>query len=90
MAGIRPRASKRSVSMSKTGMADRSLFRRMIRAYLWDVSEGCKRRPMSGDGDMIKLYSQRILALAADIPFTERLDAPQVTARKRSPLCDRR
>jgi len=42
---------------------------------------------MSGDGDMIKLYSRRILALAADIPFTERLDAPQVTARKRSPLC---
>ena len=42
---------------------------------------------MSGDGDMIKLYSQRILALAADIPFTQRLDAPQVTARKRSPLC---
>jgi len=42
---------------------------------------------MSGDADMMKLYSQRILALAADIPFTERLDAPQVTARKRSPLC---
>ena len=39
------------------------------------------------DGDLIKLYSQRILALAADIPHTDRLDAPQATARKRSPLC---
>jgi NifU-like protein involved in Fe-S cluster formation len=42
---------------------------------------------MSGNDDLIKLYSQRILALAADIPLTERLVAPQVTARKRSPLC---
>lgn len=42
---------------------------------------------MSGNDDLIKLYSQRILALAAGIPFTERLDDPQVTARKRSPLC---
>ncbi len=42
---------------------------------------------MSGDDDLIKLYSQRILALAADIPLTERLDRPQVTAKKRSPLC---
>jgi NifU-like protein involved in Fe-S cluster formation len=42
---------------------------------------------MSADDDLIKLYSQRILALAADIPLTERLGDPQVTARKRSPLC---
>lgn len=42
---------------------------------------------MSGDNDLIKLYSQRILALAADIPLTERLSDPQVTVRKRSPLC---
>ena len=42
---------------------------------------------MSGDDDLIKLYSQRILALAAAIPLTERLSSPQVTARKRSPLC---
>ncbi len=42
---------------------------------------------MSGDDDLIKLYSQRILALAADIPLTGRLENPQVTARKRSPLC---
>ncbi|MFZ5709369.1 MAG: iron-sulfur cluster assembly scaffold protein [Pseudomonadota bacterium] len=37
--------------------------------------------------DLIKLYSQRILALAADIPNRDRLAAPQATARRRSPLC---
>jgi NifU-like protein involved in Fe-S cluster formation len=42
---------------------------------------------MSGKDDLIKLYSQRILALAADIPHAERLANPQVSARKRSPLC---
>lgn len=42
---------------------------------------------MSGEDDMLKLYSQRILALAADIPHAERLAAPQVSARRRSPLC---
>jgi NifU-like protein involved in Fe-S cluster formation len=42
---------------------------------------------MSGETDLIKLYSQRILALAADIPFAERLRDPQATAKKRSPLC---
>ncbi len=42
---------------------------------------------MSGEDDLIKLYSQRILALAADIPHAERLTHPQVSARKRSPLC---
>jgi NifU-like protein involved in Fe-S cluster formation len=42
---------------------------------------------MSGDDDLIKLYSQRILALAADIPFAERLANPQVSAKRRSPLC---
>lgn len=39
------------------------------------------------DDDLIKLYSQRILALAAAIPLSERLAQPQVSARKRSPLC---
>jgi NifU-like protein involved in Fe-S cluster formation len=43
--------------------------------------------PMSNDSDLIKLYSQRILALAADIPLRGRLDAPQVSVRKRAPLC---
>ena len=39
------------------------------------------------DTDLIKLYSGRILELAADIPLTDRLDAPDATVRKRSPLC---
>ena len=39
------------------------------------------------DTDLIKLYSKRILALAADIPFTDRLAAPTATVRRRSPLC---
>jgi len=42
---------------------------------------------MSAETDMIKLYSGRILELAADMPRTARLDAPSATARKRSPLC---
>lgn len=37
--------------------------------------------------DLIRLYSQRILALAADIPHLGRLPAPQGSARRRSPLC---
>ncbi len=39
------------------------------------------------DSDLIKLYSARILGLAADIPHLGRLTAPQGTARRRSPLC---
>ena len=39
------------------------------------------------DSDLIKLYSTRILALAADIPATAPIADPQVTVRKRSPLC---
>jgi NifU-like protein involved in Fe-S cluster formation len=39
------------------------------------------------DSDLIKLYSTRILALAADIPLLGRLSAPQGSARRRSPLC---
>jgi NifU-like protein involved in Fe-S cluster formation len=39
------------------------------------------------DSDLIKLYSARILALAADMPRTDRLLSPDATARKRSPLC---
>jgi NifU-like protein involved in Fe-S cluster formation len=42
---------------------------------------------MSGDNDLIKLYSARILALAADIPHLDRLAAPDATVKKRSPLC---
>ena len=39
------------------------------------------------DTDLIKLYSGRILELASDIPFVERLETPQATVKKRSPLC---
>jgi NifU-like protein involved in Fe-S cluster formation len=42
---------------------------------------------MSGDTDLIKLYSARILALAADIPHLGRLEAPDATMKRRSPLC---
>jgi NifU-like protein involved in Fe-S cluster formation len=46
-----------------------------------------KTAGMSGETDLIKLYSQRILALAAEIPLTERLPSPQASVKKRSPLC---
>jgi NifU-like protein involved in Fe-S cluster formation len=39
------------------------------------------------DSDLIKLYSGRILELAASIPHQGRLAAPMGTAKKRSPLC---
>ena len=39
------------------------------------------------DSDLIKLYSQKILALAAAMPHAARLAEPDGTARKRSPLC---
>lgn len=39
------------------------------------------------DADLIKLYSQRILALAADMPMTDPLPAPDATTRTRAPLC---
>lgn len=42
---------------------------------------------MSETTDLIKLYSARILALTTDIPHLGRLDNPQASIRKRSPLC---
>lgn len=42
---------------------------------------------MSNDTDLIKLYSARILALAADVPRLERLQSPSGTAHRRAPLC---
>ncbi|WP_295533682.1 iron-sulfur cluster assembly scaffold protein [uncultured Thioclava sp.] len=39
------------------------------------------------DADLIKLYSQRILALAADMPCTDPLANPDAVLRKRAPLC---
>lgn len=42
---------------------------------------------MSNDTDLIKLYSARILALAADIPHLGRLEQPDASVTRRSPLC---
>lgn len=42
---------------------------------------------MSGDTDLIKLYSARILALAAEIPNLGRLNDPDASVNKRAPLC---
>ncbi|MGB5865816.1 MAG: iron-sulfur cluster assembly scaffold protein [Sulfitobacter sp.] len=42
---------------------------------------------MSSESDLIKLYSARILALAADIPHLGRLEAPDASVTRRSPLC---
>ncbi|MCU0816576.1 MAG: iron-sulfur cluster assembly scaffold protein [Cypionkella sp.] len=39
------------------------------------------------DSDLVKLYSGRILELAADIPHLGRLPGAQASVRKRSPLC---
>ena len=39
------------------------------------------------DLDLISLYSGRILELSANIPLIERLESPQATVKKRSPLC---
>ena len=39
------------------------------------------------DSDLIKLYSARILALAADIPRVGHLEAPGAVVKKRAPLC---
>jgi NifU-like protein involved in Fe-S cluster formation len=42
---------------------------------------------MSDETDLIKLYSARILALAADIPHLGRMEDPQASVKRRSPLC---
>ena len=42
---------------------------------------------MSDETDLIKLYSTRILGLAADIPRLGRLDHPDGSGKVRSPLC---
>ncbi len=42
---------------------------------------------MADDSDLIKLYSTRILGLAADIPHAGRLENPAGHAKKRAPLC---
>lgn len=42
---------------------------------------------MSAETDLVKLYSDRILALATDIPHQQRLEAPDATVKRRAPLC---
>lgn len=42
---------------------------------------------MAENADLIKLYSGRILALASEIPHHERLQDPQASVKRRSPLC---
>jgi len=42
---------------------------------------------MSGDSDLINLYSGTILALAADMPNLGRMEEPDIEVKKRSPLC---
>jgi len=39
------------------------------------------------DSDLIKLYSGRILELASAIPHAGRLETPDATVKRRSPLC---
>lgn len=48
---------------------------------------GEKRGKAMSDADLIKLYSGRILELAASIPAVGRLNGPDATVRRRSPLC---
>lgn len=42
---------------------------------------------MTGETDLIKLYSARILELASDIPHHGRLENPDATVKRRAPLC---
>lgn len=48
---------------------------------------GRKPGKAMSDADLIKLYSGRILELAASIPDVGRLKNPDATVRRRSPLC---
>ena len=54
-------------------------------AYL--LINNWKVQTMAEQTDMIKLYSTRILALAADMPHVGRLTNPGASAMRRSPLC---
>ena len=46
-----------------------------------------KGKPMSSENELIKLYSERILALATELPAPARLNKPDGSVKKRSPLC---
>lgn len=59
----------------------------MLRAQpIYEVN-GKRANAVTAENDMIKLYSGRILALAANMPHTDRIVDPDGTAKKRSPLC---
>lgn len=45
---------------------------------------------MSGDEAMRQLYSERVMELANDIPLQRRLEVPDATVERRSPLCGSR
>ena len=45
---------------------------------------------MSAADAMKQLYSEQVMALANDIPLQRRLDAPDATVERRSPLCGSR
>ena len=51
------------------------------------MGDKSKGKAAMAETDLIKLYSGRILELAADIPHTDRLENPDATVKKRSPLC---
>ena len=52
-----------------------------------DAGKTRRKLDKMSDTDLVKLYSGRILALAADIPHLGHLAAPMATVKKRSPLC---
>jgi NifU-like protein involved in Fe-S cluster formation len=62
---------------------------RLTALFMGQVIKGKapKGNGMSGETDLIKLYSARILELAADIPHHGRLDAPDASVKRRAPLC---
>ena len=62
----------------------RPLILQMVKRFM---GQNVKGKAMSGETDLIKLYSARILELAADIPRHGRLDAPDATVKRRAPLC---
>jgi NifU-like protein involved in Fe-S cluster formation len=63
----------------------KNLCKRRCQHYLRGSAK--KGNAMSTETDLIKLYSARILALAADMPRTTRLENPTATSKKRAPLC---
>ncbi|EAQ26558.1 hypothetical protein ROS217_18567 [Roseovarius sp. 217] len=65
-------------------MADFLLHLRVTRLFMGQHTKG---KAMSGETDLIKLYSARILELASDIPHHGRLADAQASVKRRAPLC---